>query len=87
LTLCFTQTIPSPNLKNDFYVCWVEAPFPGVRVAKNPRNALGFAIAQPNLQKMSKIFALNPFYQINMEFRGAGATQKQGLMPLIPSLT
>jgi hypothetical protein len=34
-----SSTIPSPNLKNDFYGCWVEA--------QNPRNALGFASLNP----------------------------------------
>jgi hypothetical protein len=30
-----------------------------VRVAQNPRNALGFAIAQPNLQKMAQVLLCN----------------------------
>jgi hypothetical protein len=32
-------------------VGWVEARSRSVRAAQNPRKMLGFAIAQPNLQK------------------------------------
>jgi hypothetical protein len=44
-------TIPSPNLKNDFYGCWVEA--------QNPRNALGFASLNPTYKNGEGIVLRN----------------------------
>jgi hypothetical protein len=51
-------TIPSPNLKNDFYGCWVEA--------RNPRNSLGF-VPQPNLKRNGEgIDLTNPVYSVSI---------------------
>jgi hypothetical protein len=51
-----SSTIPSPNLKNDFYGCWVEA--------QNPRNALGFAFPPPQPTKMAKVLFKKPGFDI-----------------------
>jgi predicted ATPase len=52
-----------PNIFSDFYGCWVEAS-DRVRVAQNPRNALGFASLNPTYKEMASELERNVYLQL-----------------------